>query len=147
MRTDEEKKEIWDGFCKKQTEEVGQVQKAGMDEVAQLLCLELMGGPCPVCKRQWKKVTFDGMVYSGEYWVPDCHCYHTCPRCGQELYIEQASGSLRSNGDVCPNCKWALTDLKRQSNIENKKGDFAKIFLEKYYISILRKPRYRRGRK
>lgn len=143
MRSKEEQKKFWKEYRDKQADSVGEVQNAGMNTVARLMCLEVMGGKCSRCQREWQKVSFEGIFYSGEYWKPNCNCYTSCPRCGSNLYIEEVTGKITANDNACTNCNWAFSETKRQMNIESLKSDSAKIFLDKYYKQILRNPRRR----
>ena len=76
-------------------------------DTANLIKIEMDGGPCPKCTKEWQIVTFANRYGSGGYFKPACECYPRCPRCSRELYEEFSSGILQGRDWRC-DCGYQL---------------------------------------
>lgn len=78
------------------------------------LLLETVGGKCPKCKRDWRKVIVKNIYANFEYYKPACECYETCAGCGKSLYGTVPPGPEKHHYK-CPACghrepqRWRLT--------------------------------------
>lgn len=71
----------------------------GDNSVALAATLERRGGPCPLCGKEFKRLTVDNAYGKFTYYQPDCRCYKVCasvrvpggtaPGCGRYLIAER----------------------------------------------------------
>lgn len=106
-----------------------ELEAHGMEATAQLMRLEIKGGPCPRCGKAWKNQTYDNHFGLGSYYKPDCHCYMYCPRCKRDLYLDEV---VHKHLDVCSYCSYPLTREKQKESMETL-GEKDKKIMEKYY--------------
>ena len=114
LPTKAEKDKAWDGFMKRRAGVYDDLARAGHNEPL-ISCVknEIFGGDCYRCKKPWKHVAFDTMFGSGSYYMPDCHCFISCPHCKAQLYEEELTGKLgcvEADGQqlYCPSCGYQL---------------------------------------
>jgi hypothetical protein len=130
-----EKEKKWNDIRLRWTEQAELNFQSDNKEVSQLMVLELLGGECPRCHDQWEKIQFDNLFGAGEYYKPVCHCYQSCPRCGIQLYLNDASGQLKENNYFCTNCHFPLTEISEKMVLD-KLEEFDRRYRKIYYNRI-----------
>ena len=101
-------------------------------EIRQMTQLEIDGGKCPVCRKEWIVVEFNNVFGSGRYFKPDCQCFFKCPRCKNQLYDLKVTTRLKMKNFTCPGCGWVL--------LYNGDKRFGPVY-EKFYDGQQRKPK------
>lgn len=100
--------EWWNNIQKRRFRDAELAHDFGNREYAQLVCLEIDGGKCPRCSRNWRRIEFSNFFGKGFYFRPNCDCFFRCPNCDSELFDEMMRGILKATNHHCPKCKWPL---------------------------------------
>jgi len=89
-----------------------------------LFDLEMLGGKCPTCGKEWVKIEFNNKFLKGIYYEPSCDCFIQCPECETWLYDKQYeyAGKLK----YCDNCFFKLVET------ETGKKRYGKEYLTHY---------------
>ena len=104
-------------------------------EIIKVSTLELEGGSCFKCHREWKKIEFNNLFGKGIYYQPQCECLIKCPCCKNELYDYYVTTRLKMKKYRCPHCGFGLY-VNDDPNCEKRFGKKYEIF----YDSLKRKP-------
>lgn len=91
------------------------------DIITKLVTLELDGGKCWRCKKEWNKVQIDSIFYSGHYHIPTCECDCICPVCASVLQMEQHTYELKNAGWRCPHCGYELAEFDDKGQMTGKR--------------------------
>lgn len=70
-----------------------------LKEEALLLELDINGGPCLSCGKEYRKVEIKTKYIHFQYYEPSCSCFPKCPLCGRYLHHE-----VMTNQAGCRNC-------------------------------------------
>lgn len=85
--------------------------------VDNFVTLEIDGGKCRTCRKDWLRVEFESHFYIGHYHVPNCDCGCICPVCISVLDIEQQTYELKNDSWKCPHCGYQLAELNGMGEI------------------------------
>jgi len=64
----------------------------GEIENAKIVEMGFLGGKCPICGMEFRKVHVKNKFIEYEYYEPACDCYLRCPFCDRLLYAETMLG-------------------------------------------------------
>jgi len=96
------------------TESVIKLSRDMPAELIVLMALEVEGGECPRCGKDWNMIHVSNRFAEYMHFKPSCRCYQACPRCKTSMHREEVTG-------VAPQCLTCGYDPRRPSGRKRRK--------------------------